>query len=42
MNVILADLYYLRDFIERELLPAAEGFKAINPASKGEDLKPQE
>ena len=33
MNVILADLYSFREFVEQELLPAAEGFKAAGPSS---------
>jgi hypothetical protein len=31
MNVVLVDLYSFREFIERELLPAAEDFKAAAP-----------
>jgi hypothetical protein len=31
MNVVLVDLYSLREFIEQELLPAVEEFKATVP-----------
>lgn len=34
MNAVLADLYSFREFIERELLPAAEEFTAAGPAGE--------
>jgi hypothetical protein len=30
MNVVLVDLYSFRDFIEKDILPAAEKFKAMS------------
>ncbi len=34
MNVVLVGLYSFRELIERELLPAAEQFKAVGPGSE--------
>ena len=31
MTVILVDLYFMREFIENELMPAAEAFKLAKP-----------
>ncbi len=33
LNLVLVDLYSFRDFIEKELLPSAETFKAVGPGS---------
>ena len=32
MNVVLVDLYDLRDYVEQELRPAARPFEAARPA----------